>query len=186
MVPASPSDLGIHRGVPPHVVHVDRHPDKRRREPLGHRIGLRQRARHRAVARVHRVQRLDGQPHAALRRVRQHRPDPVLDHLPGAVQIAVRRRPSTPAPAPAAPSAAASSMARRLSSIRCWRSSALAAGKKPPRHRLETLRPAPVSRRAVSARPISATLWRHSPIQPTPARAQPSIVSAMPQFWVVA
>ena len=43
---ASAGDLGVHVRVPPHVVHVHRHPDKWRRDPLGHGIRLRQRHDH--------------------------------------------------------------------------------------------------------------------------------------------
>ena len=61
-----------------------------------------------------------------------------------------------------------------------------AAVKKPPRHRVVTVRPASrTSRAAAAAPPASATWSRHRPIAPMPARAQPSAASATLQRFVV-
>ena len=60
-----------------------------------------------------------------------------------------------------APSSAASSTARRLSSIACARSSAVGAGKKPPRQSPVTRTPFARTIRAAAASPIVATWSRH-------------------------
>src|SRR5919107_65390 len=83
------------------------------------------------------------------------------------------------------PRAAASSTARRLSSRRERRSAASTAGNIPPRQRLETRSPASRTMRALSDSPVSETLSRHSPINPMPARAQPSAASRTLQLFVV-
>src|SRR5688572_29446311 len=83
------------------------------------------------------------------------------------------------------PRAAASSTARRLSSRRARRPAASTAGNIPPRQRLETSNPASCTRRALSDSPVSETLSRHSPINPMPARAQPSAASRTLQLFVV-
>src|SRR5438445_5821026 len=85
------------------------------------------------------------------------------------------------------PISAASSSARRLSSIRSRRALGVAAGKNPPRHRLDTRRPASrINRALATAPPASATLSRHGPIHGMPARKQPSTASRSVQRWVVA
>ncbi len=86
------------------------------------------------------MQRLDSQPDAALARVIDDRRDTIHDHLPRAVDIASGAGPFT-STSRSVPSAAASSIARRLSSIFFRRSSAVAAGNMPPRHRLDTRKP---------------------------------------------
>src|SRR5438105_1946405 len=86
-----------------------------------------------------------------------------------------------------APISAASSSARRLSSIRSRRALGVPAGKKPPRHRLDTRRPASrINRALATAPPASATLSRHGPIHGMPARKQPSTASRSVQRCVVA
>src|SRR5207302_1295762 len=77
-----------------------------------------------------------------------------------------------------APSAAASSTARRLSSIRASRSAGLAAGNIPPRHTLDTRSPASRTRRTARSSPVSASLFRHTAMYGTPWRAQASTASA--------
>src|SRR5919107_5419352 len=83
------------------------------------------------------------------------------------------------------PRAAASSTARRLSSRRARRPAASTAGNIPPRQRLETRNYASCTRRALSESPVSETLSRHNPINPMPARAQPSAASRTLQLFVV-
>src|SRR5215208_6969632 len=83
------------------------------------------------------------------------------------------------------PRAAASSTARRLSSRRARRSAVATAGNIPPRQTLETRSPASRTTRALSDSPVSETLSRHSPINPMPARAQPSAASRTLQLFVV-
>ena len=76
---------------------------------------------------------------------------------------------------------------RWLSSIRAWRSASVAAGKKPPRHRLETRSPASrITLALAAAPPASVTLSRHGPIHWMPVRTHPSTASRKPQCWVVA
>src|SRR5919107_1478924 len=59
------------------------------------------------------------------------------------------------------------------------------AGNIPPPQRLETRNPASCTRRAPSENPVSETLSRHSPIDPMPARAQPSAASRTLKLFVV-
>src|SRR5919107_4241448 len=81
--------------------------------------------------------------------------------------------------------AAASSTARRLSSRRARRSAASTAGNMPPRQRLDTRSPASRTMRELSDSPVSESLSRHNPINPMPARAQPSAASRTLQWLVV-
>src|SRR5215212_3587060 len=85
----------------------------------------------------------------------------------------------------AVPRLAASSTALRLSSSRARRSAAVVAGNMPPLQRLETLRPASRTMRALSDNPVSETLSRHRPIQGIPARTHPSVASLTLQPFVV-
>src|SRR5439155_3898561 len=79
-----------------------------------------------------------------------------------------------------APSAAASSTARRFSSIRANRPSPVVAGNIPPRHTLDTRTPASRSRQTAVFTPTSASLWRHTATYGTPWRAQASMTSLRP------
>src|SRR5215471_7241776 len=80
-------------------------------------------------------------------------------------------RPPTTRTRQAAPSAAASSIAARLSSSQPGRL------KNPPRHSEDTRSPASRVSLAARARPNSATGSRHRPTAPMPCRAQPSASS---------
>src|SRR5690606_38844161 len=94
-----------------------------------------------------------------------------------------RSLPTTPpqtSTSTSAPRAAASSRARRLSSMRLSLSRSSSAGKKPPRQRLETRRPAARIAFAAWRTGTSANCWRHGAIQGTPARAHASTVSRSP------
>ena len=132
-------DVGRQLRVPERVVDVDHDADPGVADALGDVERLAQRRDGAALADHHRVQRLDAEPNAPLGRVRQDRRDAVLDQR--------ARRPRSRAGGPhtstsaSVPSVAASSIARRLSSSRFWRSSCVADGKYPPRHKLETLSP---------------------------------------------
>ena len=70
-------------------------------------------------------------------------------------------RPPTTSTRQRAPSAQASSTARRLSSSAARRPSRSAAGNMPPRHKPVTCSPASRMRFAVSASPVAATWSRH-------------------------
>ena len=76
-----------------------------------------------------------------------------------------------------APSVAASSMARRLSSMRSRRSVAVAAGNIPPRQMLDTPTPASRSSCVAALTPVSASLCLQTLMNGTPCRAQLSITS---------
>jgi hypothetical protein len=69
-----------------------------------------------------------------------------------------------------------------LSSIFACRSAAVTAGNIPPRHKLDTVNPDPRTIRAVSSRPISATLCRQKAIEGMPCLTHPSIAS-FPDHW---
>jgi len=130
------------------------------------------------------VQRFDGHADLALSRVGDQRGDRVLDHAPRSLDVAIRRG-TADQHEHVAPSSAASSIARRLSSMRAARSPAVAAGNMPPRHTLDTCRPASRTSRRLSFNPTSAILWRQMPIDGTWARRQPSSASARLQRLVV-
>ena len=76
------------------------------------------------------------------------------------------------------PRSAASSTARRLSASLSRRSASVAAGKKPPRQRLETRSPAA----RMSAAESGSSLCRHGASQPMPASTQPSTTSAQAEL----
>ena len=84
------------------------------------------------------------------------------------------------------PSVAASTMAARLSASAACRPLSSAAVRKPPRHRLVTVKPESAINRAAAARPTSATRSRHSPMWPSPARRVASIASGRVSRLVVA
>jgi len=69
-----------------------------------------------------------------------------------------------------APSAAASSIARLLSSMAWLRALASTAGKNPPRQSAGTLRPASATILAAASMPIVSMCWRQMVIAGTPAR----------------
>ena len=166
-------DLALEVRVPPHVVGVDDHAD---------RAGSKRSAIEFAWPSVTTTERSTtiigcsgsiASDHAVIRRVR-HQPLNAREHLvAGASEVA-------------APRAAANkhqhvgSELRRLLNrapvvgVATRRSASLAAGKKPPRQRLD---PAQAGARIRSAEPGSS-LCRHGPIHPMPALAQPSTTSS--------
>ena len=85
-------------------------------------------------------------------------------------------RPPTTSTRQHAPIVAASSIARRLSSIAARRPAASAAGNMPPRHRPVTVSPCCRISRAASPAPSSASLSRHGEMPRMPWRAQASII----------
>ena len=95
-VAAAPAaqDLLAQLGIPPQVVHVDRHADVRRTDGLGDVVGLAHGVDRRAIVGVHRVQRLDGQLDVGRLRVGQHRLDAGADLIARLGQRLARHRPA--------------------------------------------------------------------------------------------
>jgi hypothetical protein len=84
------------------------------------------------------------------------------------------------------PIVAASSIARRLSSIFAFRSAGSVEVKNPLRHSDDTLRPASATRRAALSTPYSWIGSRHRPIQDSSALALAATTSSSGQYLVVA
>ena len=171
--------------IPPDVIGVDHDPDMRRGKALHQIKRLGKRGDHRAVAGIHRVQRLDPQLHAALGRVGDQLLDRVGDHGAGGLDILVGgwaanqhqhigRQLGRLVDRPAV----VVDPRRALSRRGRWEHAA--------RQTPETCRPASRAMRAVAAMPAAASLSRQIPIAGIPARAQPSIASRTSQRWVVA
>ena len=150
-------DLLQHARVPPHVEGVDDDPDLGGRELLGDVQRLTEGGDHTAVGGVDRVHRLDAEPDPALSGVGTRSAaiaSTARARAPGKVAVAVGQA-ARHQHRVAAPSAAASSMARRFSSCASLRALSSEAVKKPPRQSVDTRRPASASqrRRGRRARP---------------------------------
>ena len=175
---AGPLELGLELRIPPDVIRVDGHTNAVA-QPVAQIERHTQRIDATAVRRVHGMQRLDRQRHPLATGMVEQRRNAIA-HAPTRVREDSRdpaTRPPTTRTRHSAPSAQASSTARRLSS-RFSRSSAV---KNPPRQSDETRSPWSPIIRTASGTPRASSWSRQGAMAPMPCRAQPSIASLRPQ-----
>ena len=111
----------------------------------------------------------------------QRRPQPSCAHRPGQRPA----QPPTTITSESACSAAASSTARKLSSIFFLRSAVIGAGNMPPRQTLETCKPASFTSAHARCRPASRSCAATARSTGSPWRTQPSTASATLQLSIV-
>ena len=158
-------------GIPPQVVDVDRHAHVVGADGLGDVVGLAPGVDGRAIVGVHRVQRLDGQPHPVRLGVGQHRLDAGADLIARRRQRLARHRPADQHHERRAqrgglvdgPAVVVQRLVAGPPASRC--------GKKPPRHSETISRPWPRSSSPACAGSCPARASRQTVMPLTPALA---------------